>query len=315
MISLITIVGIDHLHLLDEFIDHYKKLSINKFCICVHIAPGLDKSERSISLLRTDNILQKHGIDLHAVYYGEFYEDLIAQFKDQIRCSLDLEDDWIVWCDADELQEYSASIQEVISELTRKNSYALGGVMFDRVRRSSSAIMSSDASLWQRYPVGVNITQFLIGAVVQKIVIAHRNVKMGLGNHFVENYEEGLTGGRPVDYTVPIHHFKWDDAASDRLRLRLTDEQKARHTWWWQFARTLDWLAQDSFAKDNLLELVGLDCYDFADDISELGAGPFSRNLAYTGGPYWTSYQQVNRAERPDPRVAKLREPMSKSEL
>jgi len=294
MVSLITLLGLDHIHLLEEFIIHYKKLGVDKFCICIHVSPNLEAVARNESLQTAADILKSHGLNLFAVYYGDFFEDLVTEFKDQIRRSLDEEDEWIVWCDVDELQEHKKSIPEVINDLKDKNSYALGGVMFDRVRRTHSAKISNDRSVWENYPVGANITQYIIGSIVQKTVIAHKYIKLGHGNHFIDSDEKGLMTGTPVDYIVPIHHFKWDDSASDRLRLRLTDVQKARHAWWWQFARALDWIAQDSF-----LGLAGLESYDFADDTSELGAGPFSKNPAYTGGPYWSSYRQLNKAERP----------------
>jgi hypothetical protein len=119
----------------------------------------------------------------------------------------------------------------------------------------------------------------VLGARTDKVVMARRETRLGVGNHQLR----GRTPPDPTEPVIPVHHFKWDATVVERLRRRLDPDWKARCRWWTVSATALDRIAYG----DGAVPLDGLEIIDFGDDRPGRGAGPLSGNPAYTGGPYW----------------------------
>lgn len=279
MIGLITTFDSRSLELLPEFVQHYKQAKVDLFFISVHIKPGTPNEQRDDIIARVNEILSNFGERLYDIFDDDYDSFRLRRFQENIRQKIENDVDWVVWADADELHEYQSALTDVVRKLDATGFRALGGRLVDRLPRDGKPM---GESLWARFPLGSNLTEKILGGWVQKIALARSRLSVSVGHHYVAKQDGEIDLSLPVIYSVPVHHFKWDNKVVDRLRDRLEDDWKKRCFWWTESERAIQWVR-----GDGSIPLDGLSVYDFQDDLYPDNAGPFSKNINYNGGPYW----------------------------
>lgn len=144
---------------------------------------------------------------------------------------------WFVMADQDELQVYPG-LKEVLSFCERHGYEFVEGALLDRVSRNGvlSAI-EANTPLWEQFPIGAMISGPILGAVINKIVVAKENVRIGRGQH------HAYSGVRcPVsEFYIPVHHFKWIQGLLERLEARIKEYQVLREALWVESKRFLSY--------------------------------------------------------------------------
>ena len=278
MIAVISTFDPARLGLLGAFCAHYRALGADQIRIVLQLEPTLPEAAQRRETERAEEALARAGARLENVLVAPFDAITLRRNHNWRQNLLPKRFEWIVWADSDELQEHPGGLHATAEALAREGRDARMGRLVDRFARDGRLAHLNGASLWETFPLGADFTGRVLGARTDKVVMARRETRIGVGNHQLR----GRPPGR-FEPTLPVHHFKWDASVADRLRRRLDPDWQARCRWWTVSATALDRIAQGAGA----VPLDGLDLIDFADDLPGLGAGPLSGNPAYTGGPYW----------------------------
>ena len=281
MIAVISTFDPGALHLVEPFCRHYRGLGADQVRIVLQLEPTLTPERRTQEAERAEEILGAAGARLEHVLVEPFDAITLRRNHNWRQNLLPKRFDWIVWADSDELQEHPGGLAASVDRLERQGCDALSGLLIDRFARSGRLAPHGEdgRSIWERFPLGADFTGKVLGARTDKIVLARRRVRIGVGNHQVRDGD--AVSVAPA--ATAVHHFKWDATVTERLRRRLEPDWKARCRWWTVSAAALDRIGPDGRA----VKLDGLAVVDFADDQPGRGAGPLGGNPAYTGGPYW----------------------------
>lgn len=280
MTCLITTFDIRSLWLIPEFVSHYRNYGVKNFILTVHINPEMPISDRVRWLDIAESLMHESKTSLHSVFLSNYNSELLRQFQDEIRREISSKTDWVVWADADEFHEFPCALSELIKKLDFISSPALGGRLVDRLPRFPGKL--STGNIWQRFPLGTNLTEEVLQGWVRKIVLARSVLPTFRGHHFLADEQGNIRDDIDVNYTTPIHHFKWDDTVLERLKERTSEIWKASIPWWTESERAIEWLEVGGYnVEDSNLHIT-----DFEDDLRGL-AGPCSVNPRYCGGPYW----------------------------
>ena len=281
MIAVISTFDPAALALADAFCRHYRALGADQIRIVLQLEPSLSEAARARETQRAEEMLGKAGARLENVLVAPFDAITLRRNHNWRQNLLPKRFEWIVWADSDELQEHPGGLAATAEALAREGRDARLGRMYDRFAREGRLPCLDDCagSLWEAFPLGADFSGTVMGARTDKVAMARRETRIGVGNHQVR----GRGPPDPAEPVIPVHHFKWDASVTERLARRLDPGWKARCPWWTESATALDRIARGSGA----VPLDGLTVIDFADDQPGRGAGPLSGNAAYTGGPYW----------------------------
>jgi hypothetical protein len=128
-------------------------------------------------------------------------------------------DDYIIYCDVDELQEYPAPLAEIVRQMSAKGIAAVRGHYVDRLAPDGRlAAIQPEPDLFSQFPVACHITRDMLHAFDQKIMLCLGWVLLDSGHHEVLN---GSCGPAPVPGDYLVNHFKWTAGVIERLRRRL----------------------------------------------------------------------------------------------
>jgi hypothetical protein len=272
------------LGLAPAFCGHYRALGADQIRVILQLEPTTTPEQRARETERAEDVLGRAGARLENVLVAAFDAITLRRNHNWRQNLLPKRFEWIVWADSDELQEHPGGLQATAEALQREGRDARIGRLVDRFARNGRLPhLGEGASLWEAFPLGADFTGRVLGARTDKVVMARRETRIGVGNHRLR----GRPPPAPGEPVIPVHHFKWDASVTERLRRRLDPDWKARCRWWTVSATALDRIAE----RAGRVPLDGLDVTDFADDLPGLGAGPLSGNPAYTGGPYWGADQ------------------------
>src|SRR5438128_496609 len=113
MINLVSTVDKDRHRWIPQFVEHYQKLGVDNFYISAHTDIRLPHDEK-INIYRSlKEILLNLNVNWcgHANYLHNGTNRRI--YDDQIQSQID-PNDWIIWADIDEFQEYWNDLKNVI---------------------------------------------------------------------------------------------------------------------------------------------------------------------------------------------------------
>ena len=256
---------------LPHFVRHYQAQGIERFHLTVQCEDGKRRSgeaarRRALGLVRP---LGVEHVDLLERDY-----DAMALREHHDRVQKESGATWFVWADIDEFQVYPQSVPAMIAGWVREGALACSGFFVDRVTRSGELVDFDHAEpIWGQFPVGATVTRDVVAGQVNKVVCSHVSVRVQHGNHDPARDQKIRWAGR----RVPVFHFKWDRTVVRRLRVRLTENWKARCHWWTQTARLLETLK----ANGGRLPLPTLTTFDFRDDAFAGQAHPYRLNRRY----------------------------------
>jgi len=235
-IWLVTVVGLDF-KLLPKFLQYYKNLGIKNFLVITHYSN--EKSNlREIAkyILNSSNLPRL----VHKEWIGPFSEKLKVDNERKIineNCTFD---DWIIYADIDEFQEYPEGLRNTIKKCDNKKKTFLEGRMIDRIASNGYLLeYTPSIPLEQQYPLGGQITYNLLKAWDKKIVAAKAARKVGGGHHvFLRNtplngwytypYKRGISWR---SRKIKVHHFKWDAKVIERMKAERTLPHKSLKSW------------------------------------------------------------------------------------
>ena len=204
----------DHADLLPHFLQHYARLGVTRVLVS---ARGEEVWETAERLAR--------DYPARATYTPaeRFADSDRAAVEERLLDAEGLDaDDWVMHLDLDEFHEYPAPLADVVREMNAHDDWALRGWIVDRVAADGRlAPVAPFPSIWEQFPIMANVTDRLLGAATQEIMICRRRVRLQGGvKHDTENaYYDRVPFGQGSQYRV--HHFKWLEGLDRRLERRL----------------------------------------------------------------------------------------------
>ena len=220
MIRLVTVIG-HGLDLLPHFIDHYQDL-VDEIHIVAYksdLHPTIDLDIDTI-IKNYDNIrIVKTTYD--RVFDWERVTDLYNEVTEEHP------NEWWVVSDIDEFHTYPMNIKELTQKCDENGWDLVRGGFVDRIGEGGTFPSITDESLWDTFPLGGFFRFPMSGACPNKIPLKRGYVKLTSGQHYAEL--DGHTTWRwqgwnhPMiapykEYSVQVHHFKWDKTSIDRIK-------------------------------------------------------------------------------------------------
>jgi hypothetical protein len=209
-VCLVTVVGGEVL-MLPHMLAHYRSLGIEQIVIHVNAQSCDDPIIERVR--RTASIYSATIASVNIVPWFQFLNPLL--YRQTLRHSSDA---WFVIADQDELHEYPDSLSNIVAYCNQNNFDYVEGCFVDRVASDGIlAEVEASVSLQEQFPLGACISGPILGAVINKVVLAKGSVKTSNGQHFAYSGR-----GCPVSQLyVPVHHFKWASGLIPRLEDRV----------------------------------------------------------------------------------------------
>jgi len=203
--------------LLPHFVAHYARLGAERIIVAVRTPQRDAVHEEALEAAR--------GMPADVVWRasGFFADSDKADVQREILAAAGLgPNDYVLYPDADELQEYPAPLREIVREMNAHEDWALRGWVVDRIAADGTlAPIRPAPSLWEQFPVTCDFSARVLGAWTQKIVLCRFRVELagGVYHDTVNAYYDRVPFGRSADYRV--HHFKWTEGLDARIARRL----------------------------------------------------------------------------------------------
>jgi len=203
--------------LLPHFLDHYTRLGVSQILIVVRTRECADVFREAVEQAR----------DYPATVAwsrSDFFADSDkAEVQSRVLREHGVErDDYVMHLDLDEFHEYPAPLAKIVAMMNRHDDWALRGWLLDRVAEGGVlAPIRREPSLGEQFPIGCDLSDKLLRAWTQKIMLCRGRVELQGGvNHDTCNaYYNRVPEGDASDYRV--HHFKWTEGIDARLQDRL----------------------------------------------------------------------------------------------
>jgi hypothetical protein len=246
---IITTVGFD-CTLLPKFLEYYEKFSPKKILIIVN------SSRDSKIFKKVQSIIKYYGkLCLLKEWNNEFSEDDKIIQERSFLFDFVKEDNWVVYADLDEFQEYPLNIRTSIKNAERIGFDYLEGRMIDRINMNGNLTEYNDKlPLEIQYPIGGYITKELLKGWDKKIVCAKMKKIIGGGHHVFMNQENVIFNGHntetyyeelsPHSFGIKIHHFKWNSHTIDKLKRELNYNHESLKAWREEHIRFLNYIKE-----------------------------------------------------------------------
>ncbi|HED12751.1 MAG TPA: PqqD family peptide modification chaperone [Gammaproteobacteria bacterium] len=234
-IILVIPVGRDF-RLLPRCLEHYHLQGVEQIFLNVHARMewGSDLVDR----------IQEIGRQYNA-RIGHVHHRVYTESCHTTRIILDhyaKQDDWVIYSDVDEFQEYPDSLHNIIEYCERNQYDYVRGLLLDRVAIDGSLPMLNDRSLPAQFPVAAQITGVIRHGDTNKIVLSRAGIPMGSGQHFT-----AAGKGAPVQtLRVTVHHFRWDSEAPANLSYMKQMLDSIDVVWAGEYQRILDHLGRNN---------------------------------------------------------------------
>ena len=125
-------------------------------------------------------------------------------------------EEWVVIVDLDEFVEFPEPVTALVEKVEAEGANIARGVMYDRFAMDGQLKdFADDSDLSALFPVRARFRRLVMGGNEIKGVLVKGDLKSFAAHH--KFYDE-----RPYSETLEISHYKWNDRALDRTRLRAT---------------------------------------------------------------------------------------------
>jgi glycosyl transferase family 2 len=241
MIHLICTLEPIRICFLDQFIEHYAQLGVEKFHFSLQLEPDSTRAYIEEASSEAKRVLKEHDLELGGVLIQPFSSFALRAHHDRLQDAVCRDGDWIVWSDIDEFQVYPGDFKSLIELAQTFDIDYFRGILIDRTTEDGKLkAFDPGESIWKQYPLQIRLHPSLPSGLSRKIVCARSNIRVGPGNHFVAN-EEPLCFYTDV---VEIQHFKWDATVIRRLARRLAPDFQERCPWWTESKAILDFIEE-----------------------------------------------------------------------
>lgn len=221
MIRALTVIG-HGTNLLTHYIDHYKD-QVDEIQIVVY-ENVLNKdlvSEVESIIAPYPNVKLVKTIK-HLIFDWERVTQVYNFIKSK------KPNDWWVISDIDELHMYPKPLKEIVDDCEENGWEIVRGGFIDRIGPNGLfPVIKPDIDLWEQFPEAGFFRYPLSQACPNKVCIMKGHIEITPGQHYAKI--DGHTTWRwqgwnhpliaPVDqYSVQVHHFKWDRSSINRLK-------------------------------------------------------------------------------------------------
>ena len=222
MVRLLTVIG-HGVNLLPHFIKHYKRYvdEINIAIYKTDLYPTLEEDINEI-IKNHDNVKIVKVIE-DRVFDWEKVTSLYNFIK------IKHPNDWWVVADIDEFHLYpNDDINTLLSDCDEFGWEIVRGGFIDRIGRGGEfSELKTDMSIWEQFPNAGFFRYPMSKACPNKICIVKGKIPVSSGQHYAVLDGETTWKWRgwnhpliaPIyDYSVQVHHFKWDSTCGERIR-------------------------------------------------------------------------------------------------
>jgi hypothetical protein len=241
----------DTFELLPHFLDHYKRLGCARVLIAV---AGANKG----ILSTVEEIAERAQIETKIQWFDSAYYDNDMN-QTLPKAMLDQENlnpnDWVIYADLDEFQEYPASLHDVVEESIRQNIQAISSEWLDRVTRNGRLPpIQMTPTIGEQFPIGCRLSSRRLRSFSSKILMCRWKCNMGCaGHHQLPGYPaDKWPIGTKAQYIV--HHFKWNSGVLARLARRLDPQANVNVSYAAECQQFLE-----LYAESGRIDFTGLD--------------------------------------------------------
>lgn len=221
MIKLITVIG-HGTNLLPHFINHYKNY-VDEINIAVYVTDKYYKIEREIDEILVDFPFVNKVITVRDRLYDW---DKVTSLYNFVKTKY--QNDWWVVADIDEFHLYpNDDLRSVINDCDENGWQIVRGGFIDRIGPDGNFPNIMPAlSIWQQFPNAGFFRYPMSMACPNKIAIAKGFVPITSGQHYAKINDQTTWRWQgwnhpliaPIEnYSVQVHHFKWDATAEQRI--------------------------------------------------------------------------------------------------
>lgn len=238
MILLITTFDPARIPRLPQVVGHYRALGVQRFLLSLQTEPGLPGAEARRHRARFEAALSEAGLSEAFFLEAGFTGMAVRRHHDALQRDHAGPEDWIVWCDSDELQVYPESLVRMAELAQADGVDFLRGALIDRLAADGGLPpFDPRTPLWETFPRTVFLSPAIGGGERHKVAFARGDVRVSGGNHFAMDAASLSTWTT----WVQVHHFKWDAEVLARLRFRLDPAFREQCPWWVESQRMLDY--------------------------------------------------------------------------
>jgi len=223
--------------LLPHWLDHYLRLGVDQFVLCVlseGMSGQIDEIQSAIA-----------GLPVRVHWFSDWTDErqqqVLRNALDDVGCR---GEDWVVHADLDELNEFPAPVDELARAMEKAGRSAVHGNFVDRVSAGGWLVAAKPSpSLAEQYPIECVLTDRILKGFTEKIMLARHEVWVSGGHHKAGAFSGGHVVGQWQDYRV--HHFKWRAGLLERLRWALANVAAADSQWGQETQRLLEFVGAE----------------------------------------------------------------------
>jgi hypothetical protein len=219
-IRLVTVTG-SRTNTLLHMLNHYTKL-VDEIHIVVYEWEGFstyDSVQEIVSKFPNAKIVRR---EIKEKFNWEYVTQLYNETKQSYP------NDWWVVSDDDEFHSYSKSLRQLIEECDINGWNIVRGGFIDRIGNDGEfSEINQTQNIFEQFPMAGFFRYPMSGACPNKICLVKGNIEITAGQHYakINEYTTWRWQGwnhpliAPIDeYSVQVHHFKWDSTAGQRIR-------------------------------------------------------------------------------------------------
>lgn len=217
-IVLVLMVGRD-IRLLRPWLSHYSSFHFDRRLISVHARPQWPPQVKEAKTMASE-----FGAEIVDVHTSLLSDQRVRRERMIENCCSPV--DWIFTADVDEFHQYPRSPRGLVELCERQGYDFVSGRLLDRVAPNGSFPELDERSLWEQFPVGVQLTENILKGTVTKTVCSRASVPVVDGTHSAEGR------GCPKEYLeIPVHHFKWDAGVFERAQYMVWMRSISEEPW------------------------------------------------------------------------------------
>jgi hypothetical protein len=247
MIRLVTVTG-SRTNTLYHLLKHYAHL-VDEMCVVVYEWEGIS-TYNDVS-----NIVSQftNAKIVKTVIEEKYNWEKVTQLYNEIKSTHP--NDWWVISDDDEFHLYSKPLSEIVADCNTNGWELVRGGFIDRIGENGefSEINQTD-NIFEQFPYAGFFRYPMSGACPNKICIVKGNIELTSGQHYTKI--DGQTTWKwmgwnhpliaPIDeYSVQVHHFKWDSTCVDRIKSVADNRRDYSHSY--EYLKMYEAICRENF--------------------------------------------------------------------